>query len=106
MDFNYGPEDEAFRKELRSWLDGLELTESEKERLSSVLGEIRSRVHYLVDVGLEYLTLSRAARTLSGGEAQRIALASDRASSFVYPHVLAGWRAAGAEIASASCSAR
>jgi excinuclease ABC subunit A len=62
--------------DLRSWLDGLELTDSENERLSSVLGEIRSRVHYLVDVGLEYLTLSRAARTLSGGEAQRIALAS------------------------------
>jgi excinuclease ABC subunit A len=42
---------------------------------SSVFGEIRSRLRYLNEVGLDYLTLSRAARTLSGGEAQRIGLA-------------------------------
>src|SRR5262249_46489245 len=44
--------------------------------LSSIVGEIRSRVRYMNEVGLDYLTLSRAARTLSGGEAQRIGLAS------------------------------
>src|SRR5262249_20434321 len=44
--------------------------------LSSVVAEIRSRVKYMNEVGLDYLTLSRAARTLSGGEAQRIGLAS------------------------------
>jgi len=44
--------------------------------LGSVVSEIRSRVRYMNDVGLEYLTLSRAARTLSGGESQRIGLAS------------------------------
>ncbi len=49
---------------------------SEAERLSSVLAEIGSRVRYMNDVGLGYLTLSRAARTLSGGEAQRIGLAA------------------------------
>src|SRR5438045_4448017 len=45
-------------------------------RSSSVVSEIRSRVRYMNEVGLEYLTLSRPARTLSGGEAQRIGLAS------------------------------
>jgi excinuclease ABC subunit A len=62
--------------ELQRWLDALVLDASEEARLSSVLSEIRSRVRYMNDVGLDYLTLSRAARTLSGGEAQRIGLAS------------------------------
>ncbi len=61
--------------DLQRWFDELKLTPGEEERLSSVVAEIRSRVRYMNDVGLGYLTLSRAARTLSGGEAQRIGLA-------------------------------
>ena len=62
--------------ELQRWFEELVLSPAELERLSSVVSEIRSRVRYMNEVGLEYLTLSRAARTLSGGEAQRIGLAS------------------------------
>jgi len=62
--------------ELKRFVEGLELTPSEQERLGSVVAELSSRVRYMNDVGLGYLTLSRAARTLSGGEAQRIGLAS------------------------------
>jgi excinuclease ABC subunit A len=62
--------------ELADWFDAIRLGETEQPRLSSILAEIRSRLRYLVDVGLEYLTLARAARTLSGGESQRIGLAS------------------------------
>jgi excinuclease ABC subunit A len=62
--------------ELERWFQALELSAGEEERLSSVVAEIRSRVRYMNEVGLHYLTLSRAARTLSGGEAQRIGLAS------------------------------
>jgi excinuclease ABC subunit A len=63
-------------KDLKAWFDELSLSPVEEERLGSVVAEIRARVRYMNDVGLEYLTLSRAARTLSGGEAQRIGLAS------------------------------
>ena len=62
--------------DLQRWFDALELSSAEEGRLSSVVAELRSRVRYMNDVGLHYLTLSRAARTLSGGEAQRIGLAS------------------------------
>ena len=62
--------------DLQRWFAELVLTPSEEARLSSVLAELRSRIRYMNDVGLDYLTLSRAARTLSGGEAQRIGLAS------------------------------
>ncbi|HET7452459.1 MAG TPA: excinuclease ABC subunit UvrA [Thermoanaerobaculia bacterium] len=61
--------------ELAAWFERVELTSREREALSSVFAEIRSRLRYLDEVGLDYLTLSRAARTLSGGEAQRIGLA-------------------------------
>ncbi|HEX5134567.1 MAG TPA: excinuclease ABC subunit UvrA [Thermoanaerobaculia bacterium] len=63
-------------RDLKKWFDELSLSPEEEERLGSVVAEIRSRVRYMNDVGLEYLTLSRAARTLSGGESQRIGLAS------------------------------
>jgi excinuclease ABC subunit A len=62
--------------DLRIFLDGLILSPGEQERLGSVVAELSARTRYMNDVGLEYLTLSRAARTLSGGESQRIGLAS------------------------------
>ena len=62
--------------ELERFLESLAPTAAEQERLSSVLRELSARVRYMNDVGLDYLTLSRPARTLSGGEAQRIGLAS------------------------------
>ena len=54
----------------------VQLTERQKEIGNEVLKEIRNRLQFLVDVGLDYLTLSRSAPTLSGGEAERIRLAS------------------------------
>ena len=63
-------------RDLKVFLDGLALSAPEQARLGSVVAELKARVHYMNDVGLEYLTLSRAARTLSGGESQRIGLAS------------------------------
>jgi excinuclease ABC subunit A len=61
---------------LASWLATLRLTELERSVAATILQEIESRVAYLQDVGLGYLTLDRQTRTLSGGEAQRIALAN------------------------------
>jgi excinuclease ABC subunit A len=63
-------------RDLKAFFDELALSETEQARLSSILSELRSRVRYMNDVGLDYLTLSRPARTLSGGESQRIGLAS------------------------------
>ncbi len=62
--------------ELRSWFDELMLTERDAEAAGEVTKEIRNRLRFLDDVGLGYLTLGRRAPTLSGGEAQRIRLAS------------------------------
>lgn len=64
--------------EIFNWIRKLPDLISERERLigSSIIKEILSRLRFLVSVGLEYLTLSRSATTLSGGEAQRIRLAS------------------------------
>ncbi|HZS61355.1 MAG TPA: excinuclease ABC subunit UvrA [Gemmatimonadaceae bacterium] len=68
---------------LQSWLDVLPLTPFEQTIATAVLREARDRVQFLVDVGLGYLSLNRAARTLSGGEAQRIALANSLGSHLV-----------------------
>jgi excinuclease ABC subunit A len=62
--------------ELTAWLAGLELPPAARMIADHILGEAEARVTYLRDVGLGYLTLDRQARTLSGGEAQRIALAN------------------------------
>ncbi len=70
-------------RKLKLFLEELELTEQQKLIGAQVLKEIRARVGFLVDVGLDYLTLSRATGTLSGGEAQRIRLATQIGSGLV-----------------------
>lgn len=61
---------------LYKFFDELTLTKEEEQIASLVLKEIKNRISFLIDVGLEYLTLGRIATTLSGGEAQRIRLAT------------------------------
>ncbi|MBI3567014.1 MAG: excinuclease ABC subunit UvrA [Gemmatimonadetes bacterium] len=68
---------------LRAWLDTLVLTPTEMAIAAHILREARSRVRFLCEVGLTYLSLDRATRTLSGGEAQRIGLANSLGSSLV-----------------------
>lgn len=63
-------------KEALQWLDALRLTDKEATIAHQILKEIRNRLQFLVDVGLDYLTLDREASTLAGGEAQRIRLAT------------------------------
>jgi excinuclease ABC subunit A len=70
-------------EELASWLDELALEGAEAEIASTIVRELRARVSFLVDVGLGYLNLHRATRTLSGGEAQRISLANALGSRLV-----------------------
>ena len=65
------------------WLDGLHLTEQQMLIADRILKEIRSRLGFLKSVGLGYLTLSRSAGTLSGGESQRIRLATQIGSSLM-----------------------
>ena len=65
------------------WLDGLTLTEQQLLIADRILKEIRSRLGFLKSVGLGYLTLSRSAGTLSGGESQRIRLATQIGSSLM-----------------------
>src|SRR3954454_13335295 len=62
---------------------GLELSERDHLIADRVLKEIRARMHFLLDVGLDYLTMNRSAATLAGGEAQRIRLASQIGSGLV-----------------------
>lgn len=68
---------------LLKFLDRLKLTKHQEAIGHQILKEIRARVQFLNDVGLDYLTLSRAAATLSGGEAQRIRLATQIGSGLV-----------------------
>lgn len=69
--------------EAQDFFTGLELTDKEQMISRLILREINSRLGFLVNVGLDYLTLSRAAGTLSGGEAQRIRLATQIGSSLM-----------------------
>ena len=69
--------------EAQKFFNHLELTEKEKAISHQVLKEINARLGFLINVGLEYLTLSRSAGTLSGGEAQRIRLATQIGSSLM-----------------------
>jgi len=68
---------------LLAWIETLELTEFERQVAAHILKEARDRVQFLCDVGLNYLTMHRATRTLSGGEAQRIGLANSLGSQLV-----------------------
>ena len=63
-------------KDLYEFLGGLKLSKEQEEISDLILKEIKSRLSFLINVGLEYLTLDREAKTLSGGEAQRIRLAT------------------------------
>ena len=67
----------------KEFIDGLELSEMQKMIGEQILKEIRARIMFLIDVGLDYLSLSRATGTLSGGEAQRIRLATQIGSGLV-----------------------
>ena len=70
-------------RDLRDFMNGLELTTMQRQIGDLVLKEIHARIGFLIDVGLDYLTLSRATGTLSGGEAQRIRLATQIGSGLV-----------------------
>ncbi len=71
--------------ELSVWINDLEpnLSDKQKQIAIEILKEIRSRLHFLIDVGLEYLSLNRASISLSGGESQRIRLATQIGSQLV-----------------------
>jgi excinuclease ABC subunit A len=70
---------------LKDWIDQLESKLDDKQKIigKEVIKEIRSRIGFLLDVGLDYLSLSRQSRSLSGGEAQRIRLATQIGSQLV-----------------------
>jgi len=70
-------------EEAKDFFDNLELSEKEKEISKVIVKEIQERLQFMLNVGIEYLTLDRRANTLSGGEAQRIRLASQLGSGLV-----------------------
>jgi len=67
----------------RQWLDAIDLTETQRRIARLILREIEERLRFLDDVGIGYLSMDRAAATLSGGEAQRIRLATQIGSALV-----------------------
>jgi excinuclease ABC subunit A len=69
--------------ELKLFFENLEITENESKIAKRLLTEIKNRIGYLSNVGLDYLTLNRKSNTLSGGESQRINLATSLGSSLV-----------------------
>ena len=69
--------------ELLPWIENLQLTENEQQIAGRILTEIKNRLHFLLDVGLGYLTMNRLSNSLSGGESQRINLATSLGSSLV-----------------------
>ena len=69
--------------ELQEWFKHISLSETEQKTVEMVLKEIASRLQFMQDVGLSYLTLNRQSNTLSGGESQRINLAKSLGSSLV-----------------------
>jgi excinuclease ABC subunit A len=69
--------------EVSAWAENLKLSARDSQIAARVLKEIRARLQFLVDVGLDYLTLARSAATLAGGEAQRIRLATQIGSGLV-----------------------
>lgn len=70
-------------KDAKDFMDTIELTEQQQEISNVVVKEIQNRLQFMINVGIEYLTLDRRANTLSGGEAQRIRLASQLGSGLV-----------------------
>ena len=68
---------------LKEWFDNIELSEHEKEVSKRLLPEIKTRLNFLCEVGLQYLTLNRRSNSLSGGESQRINLTTSLGSSLV-----------------------
>lgn len=70
-------------RELRETIDGLKLSDRQRQIAGPVIKEIRDRLDFLLNVGLDYLTLDREAQTLSGGEAQRIRLATQIGTQLV-----------------------
>jgi excinuclease ABC subunit A len=67
----------------QAFFDNLQLTPAQSEIAGKVLEEVRQRIHFLIEVGLDYLTLDRLSSTLSGGESQRIQLATSLGSRLV-----------------------
>ncbi|MCQ2538637.1 MAG: excinuclease ABC subunit UvrA [Lachnospiraceae bacterium] len=70
-------------REMPDFFENLQLTEMQQTIGAAILKEIKGRIRFLIDVGLDYLTLSRSAGSLSGGEAQRIRLATQIGSGLV-----------------------
>ncbi len=82
-DMHIGEVSELTIGHARKYFDELELTEFEQSVAGQILYEIRKRLKYLDEVGLDYLTLDRLANTLSGGESQRISLSNALGSSLI-----------------------
>lgn len=81
--FHVGEVSEMTIGHARTFFEELELTKFEQEVAGQILYEIRKRLRYLDEVGLDYLTLDRLTNTLSGGESQRISLANSLGSSLI-----------------------